>query len=110
MLIPIDILETLGADFQKFVTELSLNQVEYDLASERTFREHARVAEDKFGVGEREYDLVVLHRTCKNLTDISVKFLEQYLSSGGRILCVGGKPSLVNGRESAELEKMFNLQ
>jgi hypothetical protein len=104
---PRDELEAMGASFQAFITDLSLNQVEYDLASERTLRDHGKVEGEQFRVGKRDYDILVLHKTCANLTRSTFDRIETLLQSGGRALCVGGTPSFIDGLGSDEVKRVF---
>lgn len=106
---PREEVETMGADFQAFITNLSLNQVEYDLASERTLRDHGRIEGRQFVVGERAYDLVLLHPTCENLTRSTFELLERHQSAGGSLLCLGGVPQYIDGRPSPDLERVFSF-
>lgn len=86
--------------FQNFVNALEAAQIEYDLGSERTIREFAKVAENRFIVGERAYDLVILPPTMENLDQTTFSLLSQYLASAGRVLCYGKPPAFLNGQES----------
>ncbi|MCB9784869.1 MAG: hypothetical protein H6751_18010 [Candidatus Omnitrophica bacterium] len=104
---PKDELEAMGAAFQAFITNLSLNQVEYDLGSERTIRDHGRIEDGKFIVGDRAYDLLVLHRTCENLCQSTADLIETYVNEGGLMLLVGGAPTSVDGKENSNLAKIF---
>ena len=54
---PIDELKN---KFQYLLTELEKNQVEYDLGSEHIIKEHGSVEDNKFVVGSRAYDLIIL--------------------------------------------------
>ena len=97
-----------GEEFQKFITTLSLDQVEYDLGSEQILRDHGKVEKNHLVVGKRTYDIVVLHSTCKNLASPTFQLLKDYMKAGGRVLCVDGHPSLVDGKTSEEITKVFD--
>jgi hypothetical protein len=101
-------MEALGEEFQRFVTDLSLNQVEYDLASERILREFAKAEDGRLKVQKRDYDLLVIRRTSKNLAKDTFKLVKDYLASGGRVLLVGGKPSLVDGLPKDDVVNLFS--
>jgi hypothetical protein len=105
-----DELHQLGEEFQRFLTDLSLNQVEYDLGSERVLREWGSVLGKQLVVGQRKYDLVVLHATMSNLTSSTFKLLSEYLQQGGKVLLVGGRPQFVSGRPHDDLAKVFSVQ
>lgn len=86
--------------FQGFVNTLEAAQVEYDLGSERTIRDHAKVVKNHFVIGQRSYDLIILPPTLENLDQLTFSLLSQYLASGGRVLCYGNPPAFLNGRQS----------
>jgi hypothetical protein len=102
-----DELDAMGEDFQSCITGLSLHQIEYDLGCEQVIRDHGKVTGSKLTVGNREYDLVVLHHTCKNLSGPTFDLLKQLAKAGGNILFAGGRPEWVNGRENGELSVLF---
>jgi hypothetical protein len=105
---PREELEAMGASFQAFITDLSLNQVEYDLGCERTLLDHGRIEGGKFVVGERAYDLVLLHHTCSNLTGKTFSLLKDFRDEGGSLLLAGGAPKFLDGRESEEMRAFFH--
>lgn len=86
--------------FQGFVNTLEASQIEYDLGSERTIREHAKVTNNHFIIGQRAYDLVVLPPTLENLDQVTFSLLSQYLSAGGRVLSYGKPPAFLDGRQT----------
>jgi len=86
--------------FQGFVNTLEAAQIEYDLGSEQTIREHAKVVDKRFVIGQRSYDLVILPPTLENLDQLTFSLLSQYLASGGKVLCYGNPPEFVNGRQT----------
>ena len=86
--------------FQGFINELEAAQIEYDLGSEHIIRQHARVLNNHFVIGERSYDLVILPPTLENLDETTFSLLGQYLASGGRVLCYGNPPTFLSGRQT----------
>ncbi len=101
-------LNAMGEEFQKFITALSLDQVDYDLGCEQILRDHGKIEKNKLVVGQRTYDIVVLHSTCKNLASPTLKLFKDFMQAGGRVLCVDGHPTLVDGKESEEIAKVFD--
>lgn len=101
-------LDQLGNEFQAFITTLSLDGVEYDLGSERILRDLGKVDGTQLVVGQRAYDLVVLHKTCRNLAGKTFDLLRHYIENGGNVLTVGGKPSMVDGQTSEQISGVFN--
>ena len=91
--------------FQSFVNTLEAAQVEYDLGSERTIREHGKVTNKQFVIGLRPYDLVILPPTLENLDSQTFSLLSRYLASGGRVLCYGNPPAFLDGRQTGLIGK-----
>ena len=90
---------------QSFVNRLEAAQVEYDLGSERTIREHGKVVQKKFVIGLRPYDLVILPPTLENLDSQTFSLLGKYLASGGRVLCYGNPPAFLDGQKTDVIEQ-----
>ena len=90
-------MKELGQAFQDFVTRLEKMQVEYDLGSENIIRDRGRVEKNRFIVGRRAYELVVLAPGTENLEASTVKLLEGYLKAGGQVLSFVDPPARVDG-------------
>jgi len=97
-----DRLETTGKDFQDFVNRMEARQIEYDLGSESTLKEHGRVSGETLVVGERAYSLVVLPPGLENLNGETLSLLGDYLRQGGKIFSWVEPPGFVDGQESTE--------
>ena len=69
------IIDELKEEFQGLLTQLEKNQVEYDLGSESIIMDHGSINENKFVVGSREYDLVVLPPMFENLMDSTYQLI-----------------------------------
>jgi hypothetical protein len=103
-------LKSLGERFTDFINRLNAEQVEYDLASEDTLRNHGRTEYKQLVVGERSYDLIVLAPGTENLEQTTFELLSRHLAAGGRVLSSVEPPSYVNGRNSqaaAQLAKDY---
>lgn len=98
--------EAIGKGFQNFVNALEAAQVEYDLGSERTIREFAKIADNQFVIGQRAYDLVILPPTLENLDQSTFSLLSQYLASGGKVHCYGNPPAYLNAQKSDLIGKV----
>ncbi len=108
-------LMTIGQSFQRLINRLEQDQVEYDLGSEDIIARHGSVATSSttktaadvpalFVVGQCRYHTVVLPAHTENLNAPTVKLLEQFLASGGRVLCTGTVPLFVDGSASDRLQ------
>jgi hypothetical protein len=99
-------LKALGDQFTDFINRLNGEQVEYDLASEDTLRNHGRAEYRQLVVGERSYDLIVLAPGTENLEEPTVELLSRHLAAGGRLLSLVEPPSYVSGRASEAAAKL----
>lgn len=99
-------IRSIGQRFQDFVNRLEAAQIEYDLASEAIIREHASVKDEKFQIGQRAYELVILPPGLENLDKSTILVLLDYVARGGRILCYGKPPGYVDGKRVDEIEKL----
>ena len=96
--------EVAGA-FQRLVTELARQQVEFDLGSEDVLARYGSVAEGTLRVGRRAYDIVVLPPLIENLNTPTVDLLARFLAEDGTVLCCG-TPTLVDGSPSQRLKRL----
>lgn len=76
----------IGNNFQAFVTSMEKAQVEYDLGSENIIKDHGKVENGKFVVGQRAYTTVVLPPGMENIDGVTFKLLKEYAGKGGRIV------------------------
>lgn len=95
--------KALGQVFQGFVYELEARQIEYDLGSETIIAHFGKVRDDKFVVGQRPYNLVVLPAHMENLEQATADLLETYVHQGGRVLALCDPPAYVDGRPTDQL-------
>lgn len=90
--------------FDSLLDRLENFQVEYDLGSERIIRDHGKVENDRFVVGERAYDLILLPPGIENLQSPTHELLLQYLQNGGSVVSLAGYPSRLDGNLSNKLK------
>jgi hypothetical protein len=112
-------LERMGRRFQNFVHSLEKLQVEYDLGSEFLIKEYGKVNGQKFVIGQRSYDLVVIPPGTENLESWTADLLKEFLKKGGRVfswaeeqLYLSGKHSLLSDelRSFVGFKSMSELQ
>jgi hypothetical protein len=96
-------LKSLGEDFQSFVHLLERNQIEYDLASEKTLEEFASIRNLKLVVGRRSYDLVILPPGFENIDDSTLILLRDYLMRGGKVIAWPAPPDYVDGKVTDDI-------
>lgn len=96
----------IGKTFQKFVTELEKQQVEYDLASENILKDHASVKNNRFTVGSRTYNKVVIAPGTENLDSATFALLKNFASEDSKIIAYA-KPSSLDGSMNKEIRDFF---
>jgi len=93
-------LKDIGDTFQKMVTDLAKEQVEFDLGCEDIIARHGSVEGADLVVGRRRYHTVVLPPLTENLNAKTMDLLEAYLTAGGTVLSCGPPPACVDGSPS----------
>ncbi len=93
-------LESIGGQFQKMVVDFAKAQVEYDIGCENIIADHGAVEGARLRVGNRRYETVVLGPLTENLNGKTMELLEGFVEAGGKVLCCGEPPSLVDGVRS----------
>ena len=96
--------EQIGVAFTNLVNKLEEEQVDYDLGSEDVVKRIGSVHEGKFHVGAASYKTVVLPPGLENLDEKTVQLLASFAQSGGRIVSLDARFSLVGGRAVSDLE------
>jgi len=89
--------------FTALTDELESMQCEYDLGCENIIRDHGKVTGNRFVVGEREYEVVVIPPYMANLDSSTFQMLALYLDQGGKIILLGEMPELVDGTVNKDL-------
>ena len=97
---------SIGTNFQRFVTTLEKNQVEYDLGSENIIKDNGRIKNGKFCIGKRSYNKVVIPPMTENINDETFALLEKFVKSGGKLIAFS-QPTRINGKENARLSRFW---
>jgi len=92
----------LGESFQKLVVALSKAQVEYDIGSEYLIERFGSVKGRNLVIGKCRYSTVVIPPLTENLNPKTVELLKAYLQAGGKLLCSGTPPTMIEGRPSGQ--------
>lgn len=100
-------LDSIGTSFQSFLDRLEANRIEYDLGSENIIKDHGFIKNGKFGINQREYDLVVLPQGIGNLDKPTFDLLKKYLKQGGVVVSLGHYPFYIDGAVSQELSAVI---
>ncbi|MGA2258540.1 MAG: glycosyl hydrolase, partial [Thermoguttaceae bacterium] len=97
-------MKEIGDQFQNLVNLLERSQVEYDIGCEDILVRHGKVLTDtkppRLAVGRRVYGTIILPPCTENLNEKTMRLIEAYVKSGGRVLGCGAPPQLVDGRKS----------
>jgi hypothetical protein len=91
-------LERLRKSHGEFLAGLYSAQVDFDLGDESVMAEMGSAAGGLLKIGCCSYETVVVPAGMENFLDSTVRLLENYLRSGGEIVCVGEPPGFVDGR------------
>ena len=93
-------LEHIGKQFQELVLHMAKAQVEYDIGCEDIIAHHGSVEGTLLKVGDRRYDTVVVPGLTENLNSKTMELIEAFAKAGGKVLCCGDPPALVDGSPS----------
>jgi len=104
-------LKQIGDRFFDLLMSLERDQIEYDIGCEDIIARHGAVearrgAAVQLTVGKRRYATVVLPPMTESLNGETMKRLEEYVGKGGRVICCGPPPALVDGRPSARGQRL----
>jgi len=94
------------AGLAALVDNLLSIQRDFHLGDEMIMANHARVEGTAFCVGQCRYQAVIMPPSL-NWSSATVMLLKRFVESGGRLLVVGEKPTLVDGTESADLSALL---
>jgi hypothetical protein len=98
-----------GQAFQKFITDLEKEQVEYDLGSEEIIKQLGSVSGGKLIVGKASYSRIVIPPLTENLNKTTVELLKKFAGTGGTLITFA-KPVLVNGTPDKSADELFNIK
>jgi hypothetical protein len=92
-----------GQGFQNFVTSLEKRQIEYDLGSEKIIEQVGSVDKNRFVVGHRSYELIVLPAQMDNINKKTADLIDTYVNQGGKVVAFGNAPWMVDGSVNGTL-------
>ena len=101
-------LREIGDSFFSLLLKLEAAQIEYDLGCEDVIARHGSVKGGQLCIGKRGYDVVVLPPFTENLDARVTDLGEEFLTSGGKIVCLGEPPSRIDGSESSRASEGVN--
>jgi len=101
-------LNDIGNQFQKLLTDMAKAEVEFDLGCEDIITRNGSVHGKSFIIGRRAYETVILPPLTETLNAKTMDLLEDYAKAGGKILCCGRPPTLIDGKPSDRAETASN--
>jgi hypothetical protein len=81
-------------------------QRDFDFGDETIMARHARVDACEMVIGKMRYGIVIMPPSL-TWSVATVDLLTKYVQSGGHLLCLGEKPSLVDGGQAGRLDVLF---
>jgi hypothetical protein len=96
----------IGQNFQKFITTLEKNQIEYDLGSEDIIRKHGYTSKNEFIIGQAAYSKIVIPPLTETLNKSTFNLIKQFVSNGGEIIMFS-VPTLVDGTPNDDIINFF---
>ena len=89
------------------VKNLGQLRIMYDLGDDVIISRHGEAADGKIRVGNMEYKIIVMPEMHVLRNDVFM-LLNEFLKTGGLILCAGKTPYLLDGESSDELIRFFS--
>ena len=101
-----DIREELDSNFNNLIEWLLYGLIDFDFISESLLPSLSDIETvDKLSVGAVDYEVIVVPG-CETLRSSTLDRLEAFADGGGRIIFMGEKPSLVDGKPSRRAQKL----
>ncbi len=98
--------ELIFEEFTRLTNNLLASQIDFEYGEEFLLEKYASAEGGKLRVGEARYSFVVIP-TMTSLKQTTFALLKQLKKSGGKIICVGQRPSMVEGAYSEELARFL---
>jgi len=99
-------LERIEHSVKGLVKELDQNRVMFDLGDDVIMSEHAYVKDRRLHIGEMAYSVIFVPEMVVLRKDM-FRLLKEFAQNGGKIICVGETPTLLEGEPSQEMESFF---
>lgn len=93
----------IGKSFNDFVTTLQKAHSEYDLGCENIIKDHGKIKDGKFVIGNREYTTVVIPPGMDNIDSPTFNLLKAYAQQGGKVVFFQDL-KFIDGGENKQLE------
>lgn len=100
---------TIAEDFQKLVTLLEKNQVEFDLASENIIKDYAKIENGKFIIGKAVYTTVIIPAYTENISLNTFLLLQKFIQNGGEVICFA-IPDKIDGIANHDIMQFMNSE
>ncbi len=94
-----------GYEFNDLLKTLCNHLIDVDLADETLLQRDGHVHGTSLVLGQAQYSAVVLP-PMESLYGSTVQLLSEYVQAGGRLICMGSFPSLIEGRPDAAVVQL----
>jgi len=103
-----DTLERIEVSVKGLVKSLNQRRIMFDLGDEIIMESHGSVADGLLHVGEMAYEILLVPETCV-IRKSTLRLLQDFAKAGGKIICTGTAPYLLEGESSEELMQFFDM-
>ena len=93
--------------FSALTSELLLNQLDFDYASEDMLPLLGSVDGQYLAVGKMKYKVVIVPK-CKGMRNSTVKLLERFSKAGGTVIFADECPTVCDGEESDAVKRLYD--
>lgn len=104
-----DIQISIENDYQNLIQWLLFGTIDFDLIDEALLSEAGSCTSCKLTMGQMDYPTVIVPASCETLRRSTLNLLKKFKENGGRLIFLGKCPKYIEGRETNEIEELFNL-
>ncbi len=99
--------DKIGEQFNNFLKLILASHYDFDLGDETIMEEKGRVEDKKVYVNLIGYSVVVIPPIITTLLGSTVKLLEKFMNTGGKVIAVEPLATMIDGQESCKIDKFF---
>jgi hypothetical protein len=98
---------TFGHEFNAFLGKLLRAHYDFDLGDEIILAETGEIRGGNLAVNLVEYPIVVIP-VIQTMLSSTFRLLSDFLEAGGKVIAVGQRPTMIEGRQSDLLSKLYD--
>ncbi|MCL2362743.1 MAG: hypothetical protein FWC73_13135 [Defluviitaleaceae bacterium] len=99
-------LEQIEKSVKSLTRDLGANRIMYDLGDEIIMKSHGKVENGRLSIGQMSYNVVFIPEMYV-MNKSTFELLKAFAAEGGKIICTGAAPDLLDGEPSNELKNFF---